>query len=274
MTTISGSLARCLRDILQKPQTTLELLAGSLPGVCAFFSCYVFMKAFTGLPLELCRGVAACQQLLRRLCHPSATPRDRRADVMGLRDFENPGWFSFGKYGAQDLLVVVIMMAYAVMAPVILIPGILFFAGGAVVYRHQLLYVYEPIFESGGLLWPRIYRRMLFSLFIMQFTLAGLFLVKGAQFQAYLCLGLAAATYLYKMRMRSLFAASSSVAHRLPMELAIAMDEDREGADASDAALLEGLAEYVQPCLRPDDDYYSQTARTTASEGVGLVKPN
>ena len=32
---------------------------------------------------------------------------------LGLQDIAGPGWFSFGKYGAQDLLVVVVMMVHA-----------------------------------------------------------------------------------------------------------------------------------------------------------------
>ena len=101
-----------IEEILQEPASTFSLLGGSLPRVCAFFCCYVFMKAFAGLPLELCRGVAAAQQTLKRLIYPSATQQDRKHAFLGLRDIAGPGWFSFGKYGAQDLLVVVVMMVY------------------------------------------------------------------------------------------------------------------------------------------------------------------
>lgn len=102
---------------------TFALLGESLPQVCAFFSCYIFIKAFSGLTIELCRAVAAVQQVVKRLIYPSTTLRDRTAEVIGLRDFENPGWFSYGKFGAQDLLVVVLLMTYSVMAPIILVPG-------------------------------------------------------------------------------------------------------------------------------------------------------
>ena len=139
------------------------------------------------------------------------------------------------------------------MAPVILIPGLLFFAGGAVVYRHQLLYVYEPIFESGGLLWPRIYRRTLFSIFIMQFTMTGMFFLKHAFSQGYCVLALSVLTYLYKMQMRSMYTTSSSVAHHLPMELATSVDEQIQ-AEAKlgkdDIMLAAGLRSYLQPGLR------------------------
>ncbi|KAH8045644.1 hypothetical protein JL722_14133 [Aureococcus anophagefferens] len=225
VTTIAGSLVKCLQKIIDDPQATLSLLGESLP-----------------------------QQALKRCLYPSSTPRDQRAEVLGLRDFENPGWFSYGKYGAQDLLVVVLLMTYCVMSPIILVPGLLFFGWASVVYRHQLLYVYEPIFESGGLLWPRIYRRTLFSIFIMQLTMVGLFFLKHAFSQGYCVLALSVLTYLYKMQMRSMYTTSSSVAHHLPMELATAVDEQiSEDAEADATAMLDaGLHGCLQPSLRAD----------------------
>ena len=261
VTTISGSVVNSIEEILQEPASTFSLLGGSLPRVCAFFCCYVFMKAIAGLPLELCRGVAAAQQTLKRSIYPSATQQDRKHAFLGLRDIAGPGWFSFGKYGAQDLLVVVVMMVYVVMSPVVLVPGLLFFSIGSVVYRHQLLFVYEPLFESGGLLWPRFYRRILFSVFLTQFTMVGLFFSKKAYMQGYLTLALSAVTYLYQVRMKTLYTTSSSVAHHLPMELASRGDEEAILDEVDD------LSRYVQPSLRPDGD---DGVEASSSETVAL----
>ena len=155
LTTISGSVVNSIEEILQEPASTFSLLGGSLPRVCAFFCCYVFMKAFAGLPLELCRGVAAAQQTLKRLIYPSATQQDRKHAFLWVERHRRAGLVFLWEVRRQDLLVVVVMMVYVVMSPVVLVPGLLFFSIGSVVYRHQLLFVYEPLFESGGLLWPR-----------------------------------------------------------------------------------------------------------------------
>ena len=82
--------------------------------------------------------------------------------------------------------------------------------------------------------------------------MAGLFFLKDAAWQGYAVIMLSVATYLYKVRMRALYASSTSVAHHLPMELAAAVDERRGDLDEaeSEAALLEGLGAYVQPGLR------------------------
>lgn len=128
----------------------------------------------------------------------------------------------------------------------------LFFAIASVVYRHQLLYVYTPIFESGGLLWPRIYRRILFSLFILHFTMTGIFWLKRAYYQGYCVLALSCLTYFYKVHMRAVYVTSSSVAHYLPIELATAVDnamQHEPEAHFDENNLANGLAEYLQPAL-------------------------
>lgn len=265
VTTVAGSLLKCLQRILEHPKDTFQLLGESLPQVCAFFSCYIFIKAFLGLPLELCRGVTFVQEFAKRLIYPSSTDRDRRVAVLGLRDFLNPGFFSYGKFAAQDLLVVVLVMTYAVMAPVILVPGLLFFLFAQIVYRHQLLYVYLPLFDSGGLLWPRIYRRTLFALFIFQSTMTGLFFLKQNYNQGYATILLSCFTYAYKTHMKAIYSTSSSVAHHLPMELATAVDDAMQAftpttnqktkeAHDDDAKLWAGLNEYLQPNLRGEEE--------------------
>ena len=35
-------------------------------------------------------------------------------------------------------------------------------------YKRQLLFVYEPEFESGGIFWPKVYRRMVSALYMQQ----------------------------------------------------------------------------------------------------------
>jgi len=73
---------------------------------------------------------------------------------------------------------VIIGLTYACVSPLIILPCMFFFAYGGLVYRHQLLFVYRPQYESGGALWPVVYRRYIFSLFTAQATLVGMLLLK------------------------------------------------------------------------------------------------
>lgn len=53
---------------------------------------------------------------------------------------------------AQDMMVVVISVVFAVVAPIVLIPCCVFFFLSRIVWTHQFLYVYESAFETGGTL--------------------------------------------------------------------------------------------------------------------------
>jgi hypothetical protein len=55
-----------------------------------------------------------------------------------------------------------------------------------IVYRHQLLYVYVPNFESGGAFFPLVFRRIVFAIFTAQATMLGMFLLKNGIQQVFM----------------------------------------------------------------------------------------
>ena len=67
-----------------------------------------------------------------------------------MRAIDDPGWFNYHKILAQDMLVVVISVVFAVVAPIVLIPCAIFCFLSRIVWTHQFLYVYESAFETGG----------------------------------------------------------------------------------------------------------------------------
>ena len=99
------------------------MLADGLPKVSGFFCCYLLMKGLSGMSMELARVIPLMQHILKRLIYPALTARDRRAEVIGTRDFDCPGWLPFGKLTAEYLLIVVVTMSYACLSPVILLPA-------------------------------------------------------------------------------------------------------------------------------------------------------
>ncbi|CAM9189765.1 unnamed protein product, partial [Choristocarpus tenellus] len=107
--------------------------------------------------------------------------------------------FYYGQLFAQDLLVVVVVMTYACMAPVVLIAALMFFGYAQIIYRHQLLYVYVPAFESGGSFFPKVFRRWVFALFTAQATMLGMCLLKTGFKQATSLGLLMVLTYIFKV---------------------------------------------------------------------------
>ena len=122
------------------------------------------------------------------------------------------------------------------------------------VYKHQLLYVYEPIFETGGMFWPLVARRIVLALLIAQCTMMGMILLKEAYDMIYPVLLLMLLTYVYLQRLESKY---QPVAEQLPFDQATSLDLDQQNFPDE----LAGAEEYMQPSLRaecnlqPGDDF-------------------
>jgi len=82
-----------------------------------------------------------------------------------------------------QLLVAVIVFTYAVICPVILPFGLLYFMGALTVYKKQILYVYSPVYESGGAMFPLAVQRSLFGLVCAQMTFLGYIITRGCYYQ-------------------------------------------------------------------------------------------
>ncbi|GMI08684.1 hypothetical protein TrLO_g12663 [Triparma laevis f. longispina] len=222
VTAIAGSIFETMALIAENPGKVFQLLGYALPKTSSFFCYYIILKSSLGLGVELVRVVPIIQGLLRLspLCHHN-TLRDRRKVIAGIRPIDDPGWMPIHKVFAQDMLVVVIGVVFAVIAPLVLIPCLIFCLISRIVWTHQFLYVYESCCESGGQFWPKVFRRFVFGIAVAQATVVGQFMLKGAWSQAYVTIILMISTYFYLKRARSKYDMSSS---SLPLEIAAVMD--------------------------------------------------
>lgn len=221
VTSIAGSVFDTLAIILETPESAFEMLGNSLPRMSSFFVSFVTIKSFSGLGVEISRVVSIFQSSLLLVLFPNSTLRALRSTRMGMRAIDDPGWFNYHKILAQDMLVVVISVVFAVVAPIVLIPCCVFFFLSRIVWTHQFLYVYESAFETGGLFWPKIFRRFVFGLIIAQATITGQFILKDARHEAYATIALMFLTYFFLRSTRARYDPTSSF---LPLEVATVMD--------------------------------------------------
>lgn len=221
VTSIAGSIFDTLAIIIATPESAFEMLGNSLPRMSSFFVSFVTIKTFTGLGVEISRIVSIVQNAILIILFPYSTLRAKRSTRMAMRAIDDPGWFNMHKILAQDLLVVVIGVVFAVVAPIVLIPCALFFFLSRIVWTHQFLYVYESAFETGGMFWPKIFRRFVFGLVIAQATITGQFILKGARHEAYATIALMFLTYFFLRSTRARYDATSAF---LPLEVATMMD--------------------------------------------------
>ncbi|KAL3943621.1 MAG: hypothetical protein SGBAC_002289 [Bacillariaceae sp.] len=221
VTTIAGSVFDTIAIIVENPETAFEMLGYSLPRLSSFFITFVTIKTVFGLGVELVRTVSIIQSILRYFLIPNMTLRKARSIILGCRAIDDPGWFPFHKILAQDMLVVVISVVFAVIAPLVLFPCAIFCFFSRIMWTHHHMYVYESVFESGGQFWPKIFRRFVFGLIIAQMTITGQFILKEARHEAYATIALMFMTYLFLRSTRARYDPTSST---LPLEVATVMD--------------------------------------------------
>jgi hypothetical protein len=259
VTTIAGSIFDTVAIIIENPESAFEMLGNSLPRMSSFFITFITIKTFLALGFELVRSMALLQATVRYFAFPNSTLRMQRTVILGMRSIDDPGWFPFHKILAQDMLVVVVSVVFAVVAPLVLLPCAMFCLFSRIMWTHHHLYVYESVFESGGQFWPKIFRRFVFGLIIAQMTITGQFILKEARHEAYATIALMFMTYFFLRSTRARYDPASST---LPLEVATVMDISLQ---QEEAAMRQ--AESVRRPQHQDGDASRHAASAAPTEG-------
>lgn len=197
-------------------------MARTVVDLSGFFVQYMAIKATASLGIELCRGLTVFHMISRWILRvPDTTKRERLRVVAGIRRYDNPGWLPFGKQYAHLILALTLCTSYAILSPLILVPGILYFGFAQLVYRYTLLYVYEPRFEVGGQFWPRVMKWIIRIMYMNQALMVCIFVLVGYLSGATLMIICFILTnYLYGAMVKK-----EDNFQSLPVEMAILMDE-------------------------------------------------
>lgn len=190
ITVTAGSLWQSLSDILDHPSNLLELLGQSLPSMVGYFVALLVTKILAGLPIVFLRVGALSRMLLLR----SLTPQAEKVTQRELDEIYRPENVQYGWEFPAQLLVIMIVFTYAVICPVILPVGLLYYCFSLIVYKKQVLYVYQPVYESGGAMFPGALQRTLFGLCCGQLTMIGYLITRGFYYQPLFLLPLPIAT--------------------------------------------------------------------------------
>ena len=183
---------------IQNPQSILTLLGNSLPAGATFFIGWVvFQTAMHSLELiVLGSQLWGHVFLANRFFAP--TPRL-------LAKVKQPWAFMYFYYLPTHLLVLAIVMVYAVINPLIIIAGTIYFGIGLLVYKHQFAYVYVRRYESGGALYRRVAAYSTDALILSQITIWGLLWIKGELAAGIVVIPLVVLTGLFKYYLRITF---------------------------------------------------------------------
>ena len=100
------------------PGGTPAVVATTLPLYSGFFCQYLIVKSTVSLTIELLRGLTLFHMTMRWLFRAKdATVRERKEVIIGIRRFDNPGWLPYGKHYAHFLLVLMMLLSFAPIAP-------------------------------------------------------------------------------------------------------------------------------------------------------------
>ncbi|KAJ3290220.1 hypothetical protein HK104_006910 [Borealophlyctis nickersoniae] len=192
--TLADTIWKIIGSFFENPISIVTLVAGTLPQGSTFFISYIILQLIS-FPLELFRpGVLILMFFGRYLMK---TPREFHELSMFT------SYVDYGVLYPIHVIIFVIVICYSTMAPLVLLPGAVYFAMGWLVYRNQLLFVYVKEWESFGRHWVQAFKMSVAGVGVYQVTLLGILAAKGAQTAALLLIPLICFTpgfYIYCKR--------------------------------------------------------------------------
>ncbi|KAJ7953375.1 calcium permeable stress-gated cation channel 1 [Quillaja saponaria] len=170
---VTGTAFQQLDAFLHQPPTQIPRNIGiSIPMKATFFITYIMVDGWAGVAGEILRLKPLFIFHLKNMFLVK-TERDRERAM-------NPGSVDFPETLPSLQLYFLLGIVYAVVTPILLPFILVFFALAYLVYRHQIINVYNQQYESAAAFWPHVHSRIIASLLISQVLLLGLLSTKKA----------------------------------------------------------------------------------------------
>ncbi|KAL3849839.1 hypothetical protein ACJIZ3_011721 [Penstemon smallii] len=170
---ITGAAFQQLQKFLnQSPSEIPRTVGDAIPMKATFFITYIMVDGWAGIAAEILRLVPLIIYHLKNTFLVK-TEKDREQAM-------DPGSIAFPTSEPRIQLYFLLGLVYAVVTPFILPFIIVFFAFAYVVFRHQIINVYDQKYESAATFWPDVHRRVIIGLIMSQLLLLGLLSTKNA----------------------------------------------------------------------------------------------
>jgi calcium permeable stress-gated cation channel len=261
VTTLSGSVFDSLVEIIDNPTSIIGLLGASLPGASVFFGNFTLSAALIGGATELLQiGPLAIYLIYTKILKESALTRRQL-----LNGPLSDQVLNYGEYLPAVLFILFILQIYWIISPLTTLFAAIYFATKYVILKYQLLYVYTPKFEMGGIFWFGLFRYAMLGLLLSSITMLGYTALKEGQGQVAILFPLP--FYVY-WKWGAMSHEYESAAKDIPYVCAVRVDADRAeknkrydllaavaggaGAGVSgekESELLQGSDYYKQPAL-------------------------
>lgn len=240
----TGTASDQLHNFINEPPTKIPNLIGrSVADKALFFITYIMVDGWAGAAGEILRLKPL---IIYHLKNAFLVKTDKDRD-----DAMDPGSVGFDQALPQIELYFLLGIVYAVVTPILLPFIIIYFAFAYLVYRHQVINVYNQEYESGGAFWPHLHTRIIACLVIQQISLMGLLGTQNAKISTPVLLLLPVLTIAFHIYCKNRF---EPAFRRYPLEEAMAKDT-LERATEPNLDLRSYLQDsYMHPVFRIDED--------------------
>ncbi|KAK7336727.1 hypothetical protein VNO77_17273 [Canavalia gladiata] len=170
---ITGTAFQQLQQFIDQPSTEFTKTVGStIPMKATFFITYIMVDGWAGIAAEILRLSPLITFHLKNTFLVK-TEQDRQNAM-------DPGSLEFATSEPRIQFYFMLGHVYAPVTPFLLPFIVVFFAFSYMIFRHQIINVYNQQYESGAAFWPDIHRRVITGLIISQILLMGLLSTRGA----------------------------------------------------------------------------------------------
>ncbi|KAF5189731.1 Csc1-like protein [Thalictrum thalictroides] len=239
---VTGTAFQQLHTFMNQSATDIPKTIGvSIPMKATFFITYIMVDGWAGIAGEILRLVPLIIFHLKNTFLVK-TERDREEAM-------DPGSIDFASSEPRIQLYFLVGLVYAVVTPVLLPFIVVFFGFSYMVFRHQIINVYNQKYESGASFWPDVHRRVLIGLIIAQLLLMGLMSTKDAAQSTPLLIALPVLTIWFHRLCKGRF---ESAFVKFPLQDAMVKDT-LERATEPNLNLRNYLQDaYVHPVFKDD----------------------
>ncbi|XP_058095114.1 calcium permeable stress-gated cation channel 1-like [Magnolia sinica] len=248
---ITGTAFEQLDAFIHQPANKIpETIGVAIPMKATFFITYIMVDGWAGIAGEILRLKPLIFYHLKNFFLVK-TEKDREEAM-------DPGSIGFNSAEPQIQLYFLLGLVYAVVSPILLPFIVVFFGLAYVVFRHQIINVYNQEYESGAAFWPDVHGRIVTAMVISQLLLFGLLGTKEAAQSTPLLIALPVLTIWFHRFCKNRYEPAFV---RYPLQEAMMKDtlERTKEPNLNLKAYL--LNAYIHPVFkdREDDDSFSIT---------------
>ncbi|KAK8468302.1 hypothetical protein PHAVU_006G000300 [Phaseolus vulgaris] len=170
---LTGSAFQQLSSFIHQPANQYPVTIGTaIPLKASFFITYIMVDGWASIAAEVLMLKPLIFYHLKNFFLVK-TEKDREEAM-------DPGSIGFNTGEPRIQLYFLLGLVYAAVTPAVLPFIIVFFGLAYLVFRHQIINVYNQEYESGAAFWPDVHFRIILALIVSQIVLMGLLTTKKA----------------------------------------------------------------------------------------------